>query len=233
MSLDVDLRHRVGDFPLTAAFTVGQGVSVLFGRSGVGKSTLLHLIAGLAMPSAGSITLHGRTLTDVDAGLHLRAQNRRIGMVFQQPLLLPHRTALVNVALAVRSSDRRERSAQARRWLERVGVAELADRRPGQLSGGQQQRVALARALAGDPDLLLLDEPFSSLDAGVRARLGGLVRELVEHEGLTALFVTHDRQELGLLAERVVLAGEGTITEVVQPEVALRRLGADGDGRAG
>jgi molybdate transport system ATP-binding protein len=232
MSLHIAVRHTLGDFLLAAETHAEQGINVLFGPSGAGKSTLLHLIAGLVRPTAGTIALHGRTLTDVGAGVHVPPRRRRIGMVFQEPLLLPHRTALANVALAAGSGDRRARRAAALRWLDRVEVAELADRRPGQLSGGQQQRVALARALAGQPELLLLDEPFSSLDADARRRLGALVKELVADEGLTAIFVTHDRDELATLADRVLPAQPGRVHGVMSPADALRRWSPDDDDRA-
>lgn len=221
MSLSVRLRHEVGDFRLAVDIVAGAGLNVLFGPSGAGKSTLLSLVAGIGCPSAGTITLHGRVLTDTVAGVHVRPQDRRVGMVFQQPRLLPHRSAAANVALAVRDGDRRERRARALDWLERVGMDGFATRRPGELSGGQEQRVALARALAGEPSLLLLDEPFSSLDQEIRRRLGLLVRDLVGAERLTAVFVTHDRTELAELADRVLLADHGRISTVTDPATVL------------
>jgi ABC-type sulfate/molybdate transport systems ATPase subunit len=221
VSLHARLRHELGEFRLEVDIQAGPGLNVLFGPSGAGKSTLLALIAGLQRPSSGTIALHGRTLTDTAAAVHVPSQERRIGMVFQEPLLLPHRSALANVALAVRDDDRHRRRAGAHDWLDRVGMASFATRRPGQLSGGQQQRVALARALAGDPELLLFDEPFSSLDDSVRRQLRGLVHDLVACEQLTALFVTHDHTELLDLADRVVLAEHGRIVTVTDPGTAL------------
>jgi ABC-type sulfate/molybdate transport systems ATPase subunit len=223
VSLQARLRHELGDFALRADVRAERGVNVLFGASGTGKSTFLHLVAGLQRPRAGTVSLDGRVLTDVHAGLHVPARRRDIGMVFQEPLLLPHRSAGANVALAVRDRDRRRRRDEAHAWLERVGIGHLHGRRPGALSGGQQQRVALARALAGHPRLLLLDEPFSSLDADVRRRLGHLVRDLVHHQGLVALFVTHDRTEVAEVADRVLLADDGRIGAVVDPRSLLAR----------
>jgi molybdate transport system ATP-binding protein len=221
VSLHARLRHELGEFRLDVDIQAGPGLNVLFGPSGAGKSTLLALIAGLQRPSSGMIALHGRTLTDTAAAVHVPSQERRIGMVFQEPLLLPHRSTLANVALAVRDADRHRRRAGAHAWLDRVGMAGFATHRPGQLSGGQQQRVALARALAGEPELLLLDEPFSSLDDPVRRQLRGLVHDLVAREQLTALFVTHDHTELLELADRVVLAEHGRIMTVTDPGTAL------------
>lgn len=221
MSLTVEFRHRVGDFPLVADFHVPDGLSVVFGPSGAGKSQTLRLIAGLDCPEAGRIALTGESLTDTSRGVCLSARDRRVGMVFQQALLLPHRSVLRNVTLAVREGGRSERRRVAGEWLERVGAAGLATRRPGQLSGGQQQRVALARALAGRPRLLLLDEPFGALDLPVRRQLRALVRDLVQRAQVPTLFVTHDQEELASLAERVVLADAGSLTRVAEPYEAL------------
>jgi len=221
MSLRVRLEHRVGDFHLEVDVEAGPGLSVLFGSSGVGKSTLLALVAGIQRPNNGVIVLHERVLVDTRAGVHIRSQDRRIGMVFQQPRLLPHRTVLANVALGVRDPDRRRRRARARTGLAQVGMEEFSARRPGELSGGQRQRVVLARALAGDPELLLLDEPFSSLADHVRRQLRRLVRDLVDREQLTAVFVTHDRDELAELADRVLVAEHGRIVTVTDPAHAL------------
>jgi molybdate transport system ATP-binding protein len=224
VSLAVDVRHRVGDFSLVADFSVPADLAVLFGPSGAGKSLTLRLVAGLEQPTEGRVVLRDELLTDTAAGVQVRPRHRGVGMVFQQPLLLPHRNALRNVLLAVPGADRHQRRRTAAAWLERVGAAELADRRPGQLSGGQQQRIALARALAGRPRLLLLDEPFSALDLPVRRRLRQLVRELVDAEQVPAVFVTHDRDEVTALADRVVLAEPGWITRVTSPEKALAVL---------
>lgn len=221
MSLTVDFRHRLGDFPLVADFDVPGGLSVVFGPSGAGKSQTLRLIAGLERPAAGRIVLAGEPLTDTAKGVWLAARERRVGMVFQQPLLLPHRSVLRNVTLAARDGNRSERRRTAWIWLERVGAADLASRRPAQLSGGQQQRVALARALAGQPRLLLFDEPFGALDLPVRRQLRALVRDLVQRAQVPTLFVTHDQEELASLAEQVVLAEAGSLTRVVGPAEAL------------
>lgn len=221
MSLTVEFRHRLGDFPLVADFVVPGGLTVVFGPSGAGKSQTLRLIAGLDHPDEGRVVLAGEPLTDTAGSVSLAARERRVGMVFQQALLLPHRSVLRNVTLAVRDGNRSERRRTAWTWLERVGAAELASRRPAQLSGGQQQRVALARALAGQPRLLLFDEPFGALDVPVRRQLRALVRDLVQRTHVPTLFVTHDQEELASLAERVVLAEAGSLTRVVEPAEAL------------
>ncbi|HEX4345127.1 MAG TPA: ATP-binding cassette domain-containing protein [Solirubrobacteraceae bacterium] len=211
-AVEVDVAHRLGEFELAVAFTVQSGIAVRFGPSGSGKSMTLALIAGLLRPDSGTIAIGGRVVVDRSRGIDVSTQQRRIGMVFQDGLLLPHRTVLDNVALAVRQlSKRRERRAVARDWLERVGAAELADRRPGSLSGGQRQRVALARGLAGEPALLLLDEPLSALDLGVRRELRALIRDVIAATGVPSLLVTHDAEEAQELGDVVIEYAYGTI----------------------
>ena len=232
MSLSVDVRARVGEFHLEARFDLPPGLTVLFGPSGAGKTRLLRLVAGLDEPLDGRIRLDGAVFDDRAAGVRLAAHERRIGMVLQQPFLLPHRSALSNVELSVRDGDRAGRRARARELLDRVGASPLADRRPSQLSGGQQQRVALARALAGEPRLLLLDEPFNALDLPVRRHLRGLVRDLVEQAGVPTLFVTHDLDEVRALADHVLHADHGRVTVVDDVASTLARLDpAHRDGR--
>ncbi len=218
MSLTVDVRAFIGDFHLDAQFELPPGLTVLFGPSGAGKTRLLRLIAGLDRPLEGSISLDGTVFDDMTGKVHVEAHRRRIGMVFQQPYLLPHRSIHANVAITAAGDTRTERRAVAEQWLERTGAAPFADRRPHQLSGGQRQRVALARALAGAPQLLLLDEPFNALDLERRHRLRRLVRDLVDETGIPTLFVTHDLDELSELAAQVLLADDGSISRIVAPD---------------
>jgi len=212
-ALEVDVGRRLGEFELEVAFTVESGVSVLFGPSGAGKSLTLALIAGLARPDRGTIAINGEVVTDRARGINVSTQKRRVGMVFQDGLLLPHRTVLDNVALAVRqTSGRGARREIARSWLERVGAEELVERRPGSLSGGQRQRVALARGLAGNPALVLLDEPLSALDLAVRRELRGLIRTVIVSTGVPALLVTHDAEEADELGDVVIGYRNGQVT---------------------
>jgi molybdate transport system ATP-binding protein len=221
VTLEVVATHRLGDFTLDVELRSDAPLTVLTGPSGGGKTATLRTIAGLEHPARQRVVVADRVLADEGregaAGRHLPTRQRRLGMVAQASTLLPHRTALRNVALAVRDGDRAERRATARHWLERVGAAELADRRPSGLSGGQQQRVSLARALAGDPDLLLLDEPFSALDAPARTTLRGLVRRLVAETGTPALLVTHDPTEALTLADHLAVIEDGRITQQGRP----------------
>ncbi|MEX1271671.1 MAG: ATP-binding cassette domain-containing protein, partial [Acidimicrobiia bacterium] len=221
--LSVDVAHRVGEFHLEARFDTGSGITVLVGPSGAGKSLTLRLVAGIEEPDRGRIVLGGETLVDTGQGAWRRPQDRRVGMVFQDSLLLPHRTVLDNVALAVRNRSKPRRRDEAIRWLEEVKAEEWADRHPPQLSGGQAQRVALARALAGEPRILLLDEPFNALDPPVRHRLRLLVMDLARRRQVPALFVTHDATEAFLLADQIQVIESGIVTQSGTPhEIRLR-----------
>jgi len=187
-------------------------MSVLFGPSGAGKSLTLSLIAGLIRPDTGSIAINGQVVTDCARRLFVSPQDRRVGMVFQDGLLLPHRSVLDNVALAVRQTKgRRERRAVARSWLERVGAEAWSNRRPGSLSGGQRQRVALARALVAQPRLLLLDEPLGALDALTRIEMQTLIETVWLAQRFTAILVTHDVAEAVALADRIIVLHGGKV----------------------
>jgi molybdate transport system ATP-binding protein len=211
-ALDVAVSRRIGEFDLDVAFRMESGISVLFGPSGAGKSLTLALIAGLIRPDRGTILINGRVVTDCARRIHVSTQERRVGMVFQDGVLLPHRSVLDNVALAVRQGgSRRARRAIARSWLERVGAEGFADRRPGSLSGGQRQRVALARGLAGEPALVLLDEPLSALDAKVRGELRTLIREVIVAAGVPAVLVTHDAEEAEETGDMIIAYEDGRV----------------------
>jgi len=210
-AVEVRVEHRVGDHHLRLDLQAGPGITVLMGPSGAGKSLALSIIAGLVRPERGTVRIAGRTVADPARGLHVATQVRRVGMVFQHGVLLPHRDVLDNVALAVRGGTRHRRRTVAAGWLARVGAADLAARRPAGLSGGERQRVALARALAGSPRLLLLDEPFSALDRATRSGLRALVRREVEATGVPALFVTHDAEEAEEVGDRLVMIEAGRV----------------------
>lgn len=212
-TVEIDATTEVGAFTVTANFVTTPGITALFGPSGSGKSVTLATLAGLLRPCRGVVRLHGELVADAGTGLHVPTQRRRLGMVFQHAALLPHRSSLDNVALAVRGPKRVERRAVARDWLARVHAEHLADRPTAALSGGEQQRVALARALAGTPTTVLLDEPFTALDLPTRQALRELVRDLVDEQHLTAILVTHDLEDITQLADRVVRFEPGTTTK--------------------
>ena len=202
------LRWARGDFSLDAALELPPGVTALVGPSGCGKSSLLRLLAGLERPADGFIRLGDQVWFDAGRGVCLAPQRRRVGLVFQDYALFEHLTVAENVAFGVARPGRR---ARVRRWLRRLGLEELAGRRPHQLSGGQRQRVALARALAPDPDLLLLDEPFSALDGHRRAGLRDGLAALLEEAPRPVLLVTHDLDDARRLAPWTAVMVDGRL----------------------
>jgi len=176
-----------------ASLGLRQGqIGVLLGPSGCGKTSLLRAVAGLERIEAGRITMAGTVLGDAAGHVHVAPEARRIGMVFQDYALFPHLSVADNVAFGVQHLPRAERAQRVAQMLDLVGLGHAAKRAPHQLSGGQQQRIALARALAPQPQLLLLDEPFSSLDVDLRERLAQEVRAILQGSGTTALIVTHE-----------------------------------------
>jgi osmoprotectant transport system ATP-binding protein len=194
----------------------GETVAVL-GPSGAGKTTLLHAVAGFVPLSAGSVHIDG-----AEVGSPARVtppERRRVGVVFQQYALWPHMTAVATVAypLRRRGLDAREATRAALDLLDRMGVADLADRRPAEMSGGQQQRVGVARALAASPRLMLLDEPFAALDPLTRDRLQQSFLRIRRQLGLTSIFVTHDMGEALLLGDRIAVMREGRLVQVGTP----------------
>lgn len=225
VSLDVDGVVRRGDFELALQLRApARAVTAVLGPNGSGKSTLLDCVAGTVRLSVGSLLLGGAVL-DEPPEPGLPPSQRRVGMVHQDLLLFPKMTVLENVAFAPRCAGvTRPRARElARSWLDRVGAAALADRRPAELSGGQAQRVALARALAGGPRALLLDEPLSALDAGTRVEIRReLRRHLDSFDGPTVL-VTHDPVDVLALADRVAILESGAIVQQGPVEDVTRR----------
>jgi iron(III) transport system ATP-binding protein len=196
----------------TLGLRQGQ-IGVLIGPSGCGKTSLLRAVAGLERCEAGRIAMGGVVLSDASAGVHLPPESRRIGMVFQDYALFPHLSVADNVAFGVQHLARRERAERVQQMLDLVGLAHAARRAPHQLSGGQQQRIALARALAPQPQLLLLDEPFSSLDVDLRERLAQEIRVILQDSGTTALFVTHDQFEAFALGDVIGVMQRGHLEQ--------------------
>jgi iron(III) transport system ATP-binding protein len=196
---------------------VEQGeILALLGPSGCGKTTTLRLIAGFETPDAGTITLRGAVVAA--PGRLVPPEQRGIGVVFQDLALFPHLPVADNVGFGLRDLDRAARRARVADVLALVGLADHATRYPHELSGGQQQRVAVARALAPAPALMLLDEPFSSLDADLRAQMRDEVERLLRTTGTTAIFVTHDQEEAFTLADRVGVLNAGHMEQLAAPE---------------
>jgi iron(III) transport system ATP-binding protein len=194
----------------------------LLGPSGCGKTTTLRLIAGLERPNQGEIAIGGEVVASAAGGVFLGAHRRPIGIVFQSYAIWPHMTVLANVMFPLRSGRPRLNRADARQRalaaLDGVGLADLADRPAPMLSGGQQQRVALARALVREPKVLLLDEPLSNLDAGLRDRMRDEIRAVQQRLGITTVFVTHDQDEALAVSDRVIVMDSGRVVESGLPQ---------------
>jgi iron(III) transport system ATP-binding protein len=186
-------------------------IGCLLGPSGCGKTTVLRCIAGFEAVTHGEIVLHGETMSRL--GRTVPAEHRRIGMVFQDYALFPHLTVARNIAFGLRGVTESERHARVVELLDIVGLHQVATRYPHELSGGQQQRVALARALAPRPALMLLDEPFSNLDADMRERLSLEVREILKQQKTTAILVTHDQHEAFNIADEIGIMVQGRIEQ--------------------
>ncbi len=198
----------------------GEFVTLL-GPSGCGKTTTLHMVAGLIPPTNGVIAIGGRVVADAARGRFVPPNKRNLGMVFQSYALWPHMTLAANVGypLKLRRVPPKQRALRVRDVLSLVALDGLAERYPHELSGGQQQRGALARALVGVPDILLLDEPLSNLDAKLREELRAEIRRVQQSVGTTVLFVTHDQDEAMALSDRVAVMRAGAIEQVSTPRV--------------
>ena len=205
--------------PLQGGFSCEAGqLLALVGPSGAGKTSFLRMLAGLMRPQAGRVTVGDAVWCDTERGIFLPPSQRHVGMVFQQYALMPHLSALDNVALALLHLPRPQRLARAREWLERVRLsAEQQLRRPAALSGGQQQRVAVARALAREPRLLLLDEPFSAVDQMNRHNLYPLLADLRKDIHIPMVLVTHDLAEARMLADTLVVMDGGQVLQQGSP----------------
>jgi iron(III) transport system ATP-binding protein len=201
---------------LTLSLEAGR-ILALLGPSGCGKTTTLRLIAGLEAPDAGQISIGGRIVARAGTA-GVPPEERGVGVVFQDYALFPHLTVEANVAFGVSRLPRAERRTRVARMLALVGLEEFATRYPHELSGGQQQRVAAARALAPEPTLLLLDEPFSNLDADLRSQMRDEVQKILRTTGTTAIFVTHDQEEAFTIADEVGVLNEGRLEQLGPPE---------------
>lgn len=197
----------------------GEILSVL-GESGSGKSTVLRLIAGLDMPTKGVLKIDDKVI--IDNNIFVLPERRGIGMVFQDYALFPHMTVEGNVKFGLKNMNRIEKKERIEEVLKLVNLEKYKSRYPYELSGGQQQRVALARALAPRPLLLLLDEPFSNLDKDLQIRIRDDLRGIIKQTGITSIFVTHDRDDSRIIADRVIILKEGNIIEEGSPKEVLK-----------
>lgn len=209
--LYVDIVKPLFSFSLDATFTTNHEVLGILGASGSGKSMALRCIAGLETPTTGKIILNGRVLFDSEQGINLPSRERRIGFLFQNYALFPHLTVAQNIAFGLQHLPQNEQKQRVKTQLATVQLSELATRFPHELSGGQQQRVALARALASQPEVLLLDEPFSALDTHLRSQLEHqLIETLATYPGVT-LFVSHNLEEVYRVCQNLLVLGSGRI----------------------
>ena len=222
MSLEVSIRTELAAFPLDVSFAVENPheMLALLGASGCGKSMTLRCIAGLERPDAGRIVLNGRVLFDAARGIDLSPQERHVGYLFQNYALFPTMTVIANVEAGIGSGTRQEKEEKARRLLAGLHLEGTEALKPAQLSGGQQQRVAIARILASDPELLLLDEPFSALDGYLRWQLEMELQDLLHGFPGGTIFVSHNRDEVYRLCDTVSVIARGKS----DPKISIEEL---------
>ena len=214
MSVYVDIEKRLGNFLLKVNFTAENETVALLGASGSGKSMTLKCIAGIEKPDRGKILVDGTTLFDSEQRINLSPQQRKTGLMFQNYALFPNMTVEQNLlAGANREKNKLLRKERVNHVMEIFGLQEFAKRLPSTLSGGQQQRVALARMLISEPKILLLDEPFSALDSHLRLSLEQEVRQVIREFGKTVILVSHDKNEVYRMSDRVAIMKDGRLEE--------------------
>jgi len=225
--LKVCIRKRFHDaaqaFELDAEFQAGAGISILFGASGAGKTTILDCIAGLQMPGDGAISIGAQRVFDSAANVNLPARRRRVGYLFQTLALFPHISVVGNIDYGLAALDTAERRQRVSEIMESFHISDLAQRRPREISGGERQRVALARTLVTRPCTLLLDEPLTALDALTKTRIIADLRAWNARFRIPILYVTHDREEVFALGERLLVLERGRIVAQGLPQEVLHR----------
>jgi molybdate transport system ATP-binding protein len=224
MTLSVDVRARRGGFPLDVRFEAGPGITVLFGRSGAGKTSVVDMVAGLLRPQSGSIAVDGRLLFDGAARIDLPPRARRIGYVFQEGRLFPHLTVRQNLLYGAWFAPRAATGPGFEQAVALLGLAPLLQRRPAGLSGGEKQRVAIGRALLARPRILLMDEPLASVDEARRAEILPYVERLRDELRLPILYVTHSVAEMTRLADTLVLLSDGRVAAAGPVPALMGRL---------
>ena len=215
MALEVDIEKQAGAFHLRAAFSCGEGVTGILGPSGCGKSMTLKCVAGIEKPDRGRIVLDGRVLFDSEKRINLPPQQRRVGYLFQHYALFPGMTVRQNILCGLHAEkDRKRKEARADEVMDLLQIRETAGLRPGALSGGQAQRAALGRILVNEPDLLMMDEPFSALDSHLRLKLQMELKDVLKHYGRGVIMVTHDRDEAFRMCDRLGVMEQGQMLTV-------------------
>lgn len=210
MSFGIHIQHKINTFTLDAEFHILEpGITALFGPSGSGKTTLVNMIAGLLRPDSGHIQLNDHVVFDQSRNIHLPTRQRRVGYLFQDTRLFPHKTVRDNLFYGARRNRHKLPRDEQNAILEMLDIAKLMDRRPNNLSGGEKQRVALGRALLSNPDILLLDEPLSGLDHARKQEILPYLEWLRDHRKLPILYVTHAIDEVARLADNIVVIDQG------------------------
>lgn len=241
MSLYVDIEKRYGKFHLRMKFESGNEVLSLLGASGCGKSLTLKCIAGIETPDRGRIVLDGKVLFNSEKKINLPPQKRKVGYLFQQYALFPNMTVYQNIAVGIRKEKKNSRNNKndveekcgvynqetvdhvVSEMLASMGLEGMEQKYPHQLSGGQQQRVALARILVNEPDILLLDEPFSALDSHLRFRLEQQVRDIIHRFGKSVVLVSHNRDEVFRLTDKIAVVADGTVETIGHKHEVFRK----------
>ncbi|GGH37157.1 molybdate transport system ATP-binding protein [Cribrihabitans marinus] len=209
MSLEVALTHALPDLALDISFEVPRGVTVLFGRSGAGKTTVVNAVAGLLRPDRGRVALDGRVLFDTQAGIWVPPHRRRLGYIFQEARLFPHMTVRQNLAFGRWFAPRGPGAEDPAHVVDLLGIGHLLDRRPALLSGGEKQRVAIGRALLARPEMILADEPLAALDEARKGEILTYLERVRDEVAVPILYVTHSVAEVARLASSVVVLQEG------------------------
>lgn len=212
MALSVNIEKKLGDFNLKVNFEAENEILAILGASGCGKSMTLKCISGIEKPDKGRIVLDGVTLFDSEKKINLPPQKRKVGYLFQQYALFPNMTVEQNIGCGVRDKEKREQAVAD--MIQAMNLTGMEKKKPNQLSGGQQQRVALARILVNEPEVLLLDEPFSALDRHLRFQIEREVHEIMKKFGKTVLLVSHDRDEVFRLSDSIAIMHNGFIETV-------------------
>ena len=221
--IEIRVEKDLGNFSLNLSLSLQKGMTVLFGPSGSGKTLTLQTIAGLVEPDSGMVRVNGVVYFNKKEGVNLPIHRRRVGYVFQEPSLFPHMTVFKNIAYGISGLPLGERNQKVNHMIERMRLGGLEKRFPHQISGGQKQRTALARALAASPVLLLLDEPFASLDNPVRQKLRLDLLRIGREDRTPLIFVTHDVEEAFILADEVVVLNNGRVEQTGTKEDVFYR----------
>lgn len=222
--LDVDIESRQGDFTLNAQFSIPQGITAVFGRSGAGKTTLINMLSGLTRPDRGRIALGGRVVFDSASGIYLAPEHRGIGYVFQDARLFPHLNVRHNLTYGISRLSKNARNGSFDKIVALLDIENLLARMPARLSGGERQRVAIGRALLSNPKVLLMDEPLAALDGARKNEILPFIERLHEETGIPIIYVSHAIEEVIRLADTLILLSDGQVRASGPLEDIMNRL---------